>query len=365
MNQPSGGLLHGLQYLRFVAALLVVLTHAWQMVPLVGNGESMLGSGFHGGSSGVDLFFVISGFIMVYITSTRHVPAGEFMLDRIARIAPPYWVITILMAAVLIIAPNVFRSSSFDMASFVTSLLFIAWPSNAVPGAAPLLPVGWTLNYEMLFYAIFAASIVISSRYRVWIATAAILVLVSLRLLDQDNGNEIYQFYTSSIMLEFIFGMLIGLAAQGDVARWMTKSRLLGFAALLVAAVFFAFAISFEVERPSQWRSLIWGLPAAFVVASVVAIDMGGRVPVSRLLLLLGNASYAVYLTHLFPLGAVRKIWPMMPEFIRSSDYLLLLFGVAVSLGMGLGFYLIVERPLIRLAKSAIMHWRASQSVEA
>jgi peptidoglycan/LPS O-acetylase OafA/YrhL len=349
MRESQSGILLGLQYLRFVAALLVVMTHSWQMIPIVGRGDSFLGTGFHGGSSGVDLFFVISGFIMVHITSMRPVGPGQFMLDRIARIAPPYWVITTVMAAVLILAPSVFRSASYDTASFVTSLLFIAWPSTAVPGAAPLLQIGWTLNYEMLFYAIFAGAMLVSNRYRVPIAGAAILVLMSLRLLHEGDGNVIYEFYTSTIMLEFIYGMVLALAF-----RSASVSERTAVIALLLATALFAYAISFNVLRLSQARSLVWGLPAALVVASVVAIDLRGKVPVNRLLLMLGNASYAIYLTHLFPLGALRKVWPMMPEVVRSSDLLLLLVAVAVSLGVGVGFYMLVERPLIRLAKSAI-----------
>lgn len=349
MRQSQSGILLGLQYLRFVAALLVVLTHSWQMIPIVGQGNSILGTGFHGGSSGVDLFFVISGFIMVHITSMRSVGPGQFMLDRIARIAPPYWVITIVMAAVLILAPTVFRSASYDTASFVTSLLFIAWPSTAVPGAAPLLQIGWTLNYEMLFYAIFAAAMLVSNRYRVAVAGAAIVALMSLRLLYEGGGNVIYEFYTSTIMLEFIYGMILAVAfGSAGVSR---RTALI---ALLLAVALFAYAISHDVMRLSQLRSLIWGLPAAFVVASVVAIDLHGKVPVNRVLLMLGNASYAIYLTHLFPLGALRKVWPMMPEFVRSSDLLLLLAAVAVSLAVGVGFYMMVERPLIKIAKSAI-----------
>lgn len=134
-QQSSGGVLLGLQYLRFFAALLVVLCHAWQMVPVVGKGD--LGSEFEGGASGVDMFFVISGFIMGYITAERPVTSTRFMLDRIARIAPPYWAITLLMALVLIFAPSVFRSASFDPATLITSLLFIPWPSEAVPVLRP------------------------------------------------------------------------------------------------------------------------------------------------------------------------------------------------------------------------------------
>lgn len=340
--------MRGIQYLRFVAALMVVLAHAWQMVPIVGGGGSLVGPSFPGGAAGVDLFFVISGFIMVYITSQRPVGPGQFMLDRAARIAPPYWLITLLMAAVLIVAPSAFRSASFDIATLIASLLFIPWPSTAVPGTAPLLQIGWTLNYEMLFYAIFALAMLIAREHRIVIAAGAILALVSMQLFIPNDSNDFFQFYSSTIMIEFVFGMAIALVLQ----RYPVSPRLVA-AALPVALAIWLYSLSFDVGRLSQMRFLIWGLPAALVVASIAALDLRSTVPLNRTLLLLGNASYAIYLTHLFPLGAVRKVWPMMPAMVQQSDVLLLLSAALLALAVGVGFYLYVERPLVKLAKSA------------
>lgn len=275
-----------------------------------GGGGSLVGASFPGGAAGVDLFFVISGFIMVHITSQRPVGPGQFMLDRAARIAPPYWLITLLMAAVLIVAPSVFRSASFDIATLITSLLFIPWPSTAVPGTAPLLQIGWTLNYEMLFYAIFALAMLIAREARIVIAAGAILALVSMQLFIPNDSNDFFQFYSSTIMIEFVFGMAIALVLQ----RYPVSPR---------------------------------------VVACIAALDLRGPIPLNRTLLLLGNASYAIYLTHLFPLGAVRKVWPMMPAMVQQSDVLLLLSAALLALAVGVGFYLYVERPLVSLAKSA------------
>jgi len=346
-SQSNGGVLIGLQYLRFVAALLVVLCHAWQMVPVIGQGD--IGSRFEGGAAGVDLFFVISGFIMGYITAQRPVAPSRFMFDRIARIAPPYWAITLLMALVLIFAPSVFRSASFDQATLITSLLFIPWPSKAVPGAAPLLQIGWTLNYEMFFYAIFAISMWISPKRRREIACLIILAFASMQLFWPNRSNDFFQFYSSTIMIEFIYGMAIGLFVDKLKLSNAFIASSLAFSALL-----FAYAISYEIGRLHQARFLIWGIPSALVVASVISADLKGVVPVRKLPLLLGNSSYALYLTHLFALGGVRKIWPMMPGVIRGSDVFLILAAVAVSLAVGIGFYQFVEKPLVRLAKSAV-----------
>lgn len=352
MNQQSGGgTLYGLQYLRFFAALMVVLGHGWQMVPLVGAGD--LGPSFKGGASGVDMFFAISGFIMVYITggesSSAPPPPGRFFADRFARISPSYWVITLLMAGILIVAPSMFRSATFDAASLITSLLYIPWPSNAVPGATPLLQIGWTLNYEMLFYAIFAVAMMISRERRIPIAALAILLLVSMQLFKDNRSNDFFQFYSSTIMIEFVFGMMIALAFR----RYRPGNAVLAVM-FAVGVCAYGWALTNSMWRLDQMRFLVWGVPAALVVAAVTAADLRGIVPRIKVLLLLGNASYAIYLTHLFPLGALRKVWPMMPGFLRSSDVFLIGAAVGIALVTGVLFYLLVEKPLVRLAKRGV-----------
>jgi peptidoglycan/LPS O-acetylase OafA/YrhL len=103
-------------------------------------------------------------------------------------------------------------------------------------------------------------------------------------------------------------------------------------------------------------RFLVWGIPAALVVTAVTLCDFKLHVPRSKAMLLLGNASYALYLTHLFPLGAVRFVWPKLPEFIRSSDILLIASSVGAALFVGVGFYFLVEKPLITLGKRVTVH---------
>lgn len=217
-----------------------------------------------------------------------------------------------------------------------------------MPGTAPLLQIGWTLNYEMLFYAIFALAMLIAREHRIVIAAGAILALVSMQLFIPNDSNDFFQFYSSTIMIEFVFGMAIALVLQ----RYPVSPRLVA-AALPVALAIWLYSLSFDVGRLSQTRFLIWGLPAALVVASIAALDLRSTVPLNRTLLLLGNASYAIYLTHLFALGAVRKVWPMMPAMVQQSDVLLLLSAALLALAVGVGFYLYVERPLVKLAKSA------------
>lgn len=199
----------------------------------------------------------------------------------------------------------------------------------------------------MFFYAIFAISMWISPAWRRQISCIVILLLISLQFIWSNKSNDIFQFYSSTIMIEFIYGLLIGIVGN----RISIGKKALA-ATFLVAVMIFGYAISYEIGRLHQLRFLLWGAPAALVVACVISADLRGIVPANRLFLLLGNSSYALYLTHLFALGGVRSVWPMMPQVLKSSDVFLITASVMASLAVGIGFYFIVEKPLVRLARS-------------
>ncbi|MDB5937705.1 MAG: acyltransferase, partial [Polaromonas sp.] len=151
----------GVQILRFVAAMLVVVMHITEAISvrITGAGPDHYWSA---GAIGVDIFFVISGFVMAM--STARLPAGNqtnwqaawiFMKRRLLRIAPLYWFYTLLKAALVLILPSLALRSSIDMQHLLASMLFI--PALSPWGLVqPTLPVGWTLNFEMLFYVVFA-----------------------------------------------------------------------------------------------------------------------------------------------------------------------------------------------------------------
>src|SRR5579871_1253566 len=144
-----------IQYLRGIAALMVVVHHALDQF-----------SGFKQliptdtGAAGIDIFFVISGFVMTYTTQIQKVSGGQFLVRRAARIVPLYWIVTMFTAALLFFGSAMVRHSTFNFAHLVASLFF--WPMRN-PGDAgtisPILKLGWTLNYEMFFYLIFASVI--------------------------------------------------------------------------------------------------------------------------------------------------------------------------------------------------------------
>lgn len=198
-----------IQYLRGIAALLVVWHHATNQI--TGMSE-FLPSDF--GVSGVDLFFVISGFIMVVTTAGSSITPTQFWSRRIARVVPIYWLLTLLMVCVALAAPGLFKTLRIEPLKLVQSLLFIPHFSASFPAFAwPVLVPGWTLNFEMFFYAVFGASLIVPLRWRLWVVSIFFLGLAAIGMLLGPFESAVARTYTSPMLVEFVAGALIG-------ARW-------------------------------------------------------------------------------------------------------------------------------------------------
>jgi len=304
--------------------------HGVYSVPAV---ASLLGLPFFG-SSGVDVFFVISGFIMVAITARGEAASpGRFLLQRIVRVVPLYWLALLLTVV----------GGSFTAAEIAKSFLFIPYASQRLYGGLyPILPSGWTLNYEMFFYLLFALSLAGPRRLRVP-ALAALMALWVLagKFLGPFSGAWA-NFYSSPLLLEFAGGMLLARV-------WMTHGapRSLGIA--LAAIVLGLYSLGAAHSRP-----VIMG--GAFLIVAA-ALHPWLAALRSRALLALGNASYSIYLFHPIVQDALawastRFVWRVS----RATSYVYLIGAVALSLACGLICYRYVEQPLItrlrRLART-------------
>jgi len=283
---------------------------------------------------------------MLLITETHEQSPSDFILHRVARVAPIYWVMTAVMSLVLVVDPAVFYASKFSAPAFVASLFFFPWPHATLTGAWPILTVGWTLNYEFLFYILFAAGLSVNYDRRAALTIAMLLILVACGFAFQPTGVRA-RFYTSPLLLEFVFGILIArlyIASKLPGLRFSIALVTLGVISLLIM-------IHFPVERLSPWRPIVWGVPAAITVLGAVGIEVAGRVPHIKVLRALGDASYSIYLTHLFSLGAVRVIWSRLRLGSVVSDVFLLGFGAAFAFLIGYIVYLFLERPLVTVAQ--------------
>ncbi|GBQ87303.1 acyltransferase [Gluconacetobacter johannae DSM 13595] len=263
-----------LQYLRAVAAIGVVLFHQFQnILPSIQFFQH-----------GVDLFFVISGFIMIALTDGRDIGPRHFYLDRLARIVPPYWAATAL--TVLLAAGGIFTPSVTDRSAghLLASLLFIpAWG----PGGHvwPTLYLGWTLQYEVFFYLIFGALLMLDSSRRLGVLSVLFGALVMLGAVWPPHTPAL-TVYTSPLLLEFLAGMLLG-RLYGIRLNRMPGGWIAGATAALTAG--FLLLVPFH-------HDLLFGAGAIFIVSAVLALERAGYMPRSRILLELGAASYAIYL---------------------------------------------------------------------
>jgi len=185
-----------IQLLRAIAAINVVLVHIIGTSKLYGFEPYLLNIVEGWGIVGVDLFFVISGFIMVYIQYRRPQSSLKFFKNRLLRILPTYWFLTTIYATLLFFAPKLFNQMEFSSIYTLCSFFFL---SGFIEDKHPLLFVGWSVEYEMLFYALFAAAYWFGSlRIAIFITIIALICLV-------------FMYGANSMFLEFSFGMLIGL----------------------------------------------------------------------------------------------------------------------------------------------------------
>ncbi|WP_166652379.1 acyltransferase family protein [Enterovirga rhinocerotis] len=338
---PSTTILPGLQALRAVAALMVVLHHA-ELNLLLGFGYGVA-ERLIVGAAGVDVFFVISGFIM--LVSSRRLfgtaaGARTFMVRRLIRIVPLYWAVTTLYVVVALAIPAALaRPSSGGL--ILASYLF--WPAAAPDGSvAPIVVVGWTLNYEMFFYALFGLAVLLPRRRAIAAVIAALIVIAMAGALLRP-GSTALAFWSNPIILEFAAGILLGVVYESG----RRLSRPAAFA--LGAAGAAGFLIQIGQPFLGGWMRLVGcGLPALALVAAVTLASDDGRGVWLRGLAAIGDASYSLYLTHLLALWACRMIATklgLVPSGL-ADGIVFMLVSIGASIGVAFAGYALFERPV-------------------
>lgn len=324
--------LHALQYMRAIASLAVVYSHAVLQVPQY---QALL---HDAGGFGVDIFFVISGFIMVYIARPDDTP-GRFIANRVRRVVPLYWFFTLLMAAILLIAPSVFKSTSFDLAIILKSLMFIPHYSQADPTMIwPVVAPGWSLVFEMYFYLLFAASLVFPRAWRLWLISFCIFgVFLLANQLPVDGA--VAGFFRDAIVFEFILGMALAAA----FLRGFKLPN--GIAWLLLLAGFSLLLLDLPGER-----FLKYGIPSLMIVAGTIYCSL----PDNRFFVLLGDSSYALYLVHIFTLGVCRKLFPPFLGDGLPAAIIFVVLSMIACIVSGLMTHFVIDNWLLRRERLAM-----------
>ncbi len=327
-----------IQALRAIAALLVVVYHAFDMweVRIKHGAPAPM---WTNGAAGVDIFFVISGFVMV-VSSRRLLSQPRawmtFMRHRIVRIAPLYWLLTTLKLALVLFFADLALRSNLDPDYVLRSYLFLPVVDSA-GHFRPLLPVGWTLTYEFVFYLLFALALGLRvDVLRVIIPAFALFVgLALLRTEDWPPWTILF----STIVVEFLFGVAL---AKATLRGWALPpvvaaiAVLAGFALILIIP-----------EGPENLRTLAWGVPALAIVAGAVSLETRIARALPRWLLALGDASYSIYLVHGFVLPAVGVGIIALHWTAPSAQVFTVVACLVVGSLAGWLVYVVVERPML------------------
>ncbi|WP_248313152.1 acyltransferase [Bosea sp. F3-2] len=340
--------IYSIQVLRALAAFMVAIHHVQPDAAVLAAqaGLSFSRSDLLPWMAGVDIFFVVSGFIMVHASQDLFGRAGawrEFLKRRLARIVPLYWAMTTLFLLVGLAVPAVLNSGVPNLAQILGSYLF--WPVVSTQGLVqPVYSLGWTLNYEMLFYALFAAGLALPKR---WTLPAVILVLAALVGMESLSGplSLPFAFWGQPIVLEFAAGMGIAVLRRRGL-------RLHGALRVAVAiggvAVLIAAAQLPGTDGP--WSSVLWRGGAAVLLMLAAGCGREGIVPPKPIMALaaVGDASYALYLVHPFVIRGMREVALRIGLHAPMPYIVLALTGAVVAAVL---LYRFFEKPATRLVR--------------
>jgi len=325
--------LAGLQLLRGLAALMVLAGHViaeaehYFALPLPGDTVPW--------TRGVDIFFVISGFIITLSATRFAAQPMTFLWRRFLRVAPLYYLFTTLIVATLLLLPGAAKDTSLEPGQILSSYLFL--PFERYDGRiAPVLSLGWTLNYEMFFYVLMGLSLTLPRP--VWVVTGLLSGLALTSLLPLTG--TFFTFWTNPLVLEFLFGIALARAWQLGLSRPCVPTA--------IAALVAGLALLILLDPIPLPRFLTAGLPAVLIVASGTLfcpqIALPGQI--------IGDASYALYLSHRFTLRAMTLL--LLPWLRGETTNLTFAALTYVSLtcltalSVGIAVHLHLERPLLR-----------------
>ena len=333
--------LKSLQILRFIAATSVVYLHISVAYLHIYVTPSF-------GSFGVDIFFVLSGFVIALVVSTQKSPI-LFAINRLTRIVPIYWLLTTLLLLLIYIKPQYVHettAASVSFLNYIKSLFFI--PYYGTSDMMPLLRVGWTLNYEMLFYLCVWFGLALTKRYAIFLALCLLLLVYILfgNVIDSKLMNE---FFSSELIFEFA----LGIAAYKIYSKsLLSRIKNLTFIALFIIA--YSFMAYVEANEYKGSRFILFGIPSFLLV--ICAAELEGFIGelnnnITSVLASMGDASYATYLTHWYVIVAFRKIVSEKLDLFEFYSAFGALLTLSAALIVGQITYKYADKPLNEILK--------------
>lgn len=335
----------GIQSLRALGALLVVIFHATNAVRDRVDASAWQ---FNAGMAGVDLFFVISGFIMVMATkqfwfsaeNAGPSAANHFLRRRLIRIVPLYWMATTLKLAMVLLIPSVAVNTQLETWHTISSYLFIpAWNINHE--AFPLLVPGWTLSFEMFFYLLFAGALLLRKQPVYWLTP--ILLLLAIFGYTQSPVPYAVMTLLDWKLLEFGMGMWVALL--------ILKNRMLSPRLAKIVALFALFSLLSINGAPAEVSSfllfLVRGISSAVLVFAIASLEGVRSFWHHKLFAHLGDASYAMYLFHPFIVGVIGMVLAKLNLPLATALPVTIVVSLFATCIAGLLIYRWVEKPTL------------------
>jgi peptidoglycan/LPS O-acetylase OafA/YrhL len=358
MADANGATIRSIQVLRALAATAVVYFHC---------NSPRGGFGFpETGAWGVDIFFVISGFIIARTAFRRR---DNFLRTRIIRVVPIYLVATVLMVGVVFAFPGRINSAEVSPDGLLKSALFVPYEMSTRPG--PILEVGWTLNYEMFFYVVVALALLVTrSAKRGLAVTAVLLCLLAVSGWVSPAGSYLVRFYQSDLFLEFLSGVLLwavyarlreiqGIFAVGRKAGAIAG----GFMIAVGSALLVAEDTGTVFGGGPDVRFVRYGLPAVLLVAGGLSAEPA--LSVIRWvtpLVQFGDASYALYLFHPFVILCLSRILfgSILPGAGPELRMAMLLPAIALALAASVVVNRYIDGPIQRRLRGRVVRAKSS-----
>ncbi|MCB1616807.1 MAG: acyltransferase [Pseudomonadales bacterium] len=338
--------LKNVQGLRALAAILVVGMHMYAIETKYSGSETLLSSFMKVGASGVDLFFIISGFIMVTVTTSS---AGDysqrplrFIYQRGSRIYPLYWFITLATCLAWLLIPGFVRLENVSVAYVVNSFLLI--PQQELP----LLVVGWSLIYELYFYLVFMLFLALPRKYlRQLITSWLLLVLLgnyTIRQQPELFGPAI-KLMCNPLCIEFIAGCYLALLLE-QTQRWGKTTFCLGFF-LLSAGWSYYYQIEYRGDIYGWERVGLFLPPYLLILYGAVAMEREQNRETPAWCIAIGDASYSLYLTHILVLSTLGRVWEPYNREGLFDNGIVLIAMFLVTVFAGLLCYRLIEKPML------------------
>ncbi|RUQ34012.1 MAG: acyltransferase [Candidatus Competibacteraceae bacterium] len=344
-----------IQALRGVAVLLVVFCHLQAIEQKYSPGATFLPDWLDYAIASVDLFFVISGFVIATVTRGQFQSlskAGHFIFQRVTRIYPPYWFYSTLVLIIWLYKPEMVNAGQGHQINLLASFLII--PQDLLP----LVMVGWTLIHEMYFYIVITVMMpIIPERIFPVLLVLWTLIVISgfLYFITNCDGN-----YSATVRV--IFHPLTLDFIGGAAAALLLNSRILNNDRVIIAiviSIFLCSVIWFNINQSvlkieGLLRVLLFGIPSLLVVYAAARSEINGTAYFPKSMIKIGDASYSIYLSHVLVLSALGRIWAKMATTGATAHVIMLVVMLLATISVGLLSYRWIEIPIL----NSIRRWR-------